>query len=83
LTDCTGTVTLAALTLLRPFINAFCFSVNFDTERVDGKLYFPSLNLIGKYEADGRIMVLPLTGRGDMNITLGNKPNTFSGALCW
>jgi hypothetical protein len=39
--------------------------------------------LIGKYEAEGRILVLPLTGRGDMNITLGNNPNKFSGALCW
>jgi ribonuclease D len=76
-------VTLAALTLVRPFINAFCFSINFDTERVDGKMHFPSLSLIGKYEAEGRILVIPLTGRGDINITLGSNPNTFIGALCW
>jgi len=83
LTDCTRTVPLAVLTLVRPFINAFCFSVNLDTQRVDGKLRFPSLSLIGKYEAEGRILVLPLTGHGDLNITLGNNQNKFSGALCW
>jgi hypothetical protein len=38
--------------------------------------------LIGKYDATGRILVLPLNGHGDMNITLGNNLNTFSSALC-
>jgi hypothetical protein len=83
LTNCAATVTTAALTLVRPFTDAFCFSIDFDKEFVDAKLYFPSLNLMGKYEAAGRILVVPLTGNGDMNITLGNTPNTFSGALCW
>jgi len=59
-----------------------CFSLNFDTERADAKLRFSSLSLIAKYEAEGRLLVLPVTGHGDMNITLGNNPNKFSGALC-
>jgi hypothetical protein len=73
----------AALTLVCPSINTFCFSIDFDKQLLEFKLTFPSLNLIGNYLANGRILVVPITGNGDMNITLGNIPNTFSDALCW
>jgi hypothetical protein len=30
------------------------------------------LEIIGKYEVNGRVLLLPITGNGDVNITLGN-----------
>jgi len=34
----------------------------------------PNFQLIGKYNADGKVLVLPIKGSGDSNLTLG-KPN--------
>jgi Haemolymph juvenile hormone binding protein (JHBP) len=33
----------------------------------------PYLSLIGKYEASGRVLILPIAGKGDLNITMGNS----------
>lgn len=40
---------------------------------VSGDLTLPALQIIGKYEAEGKILLLPLNGKGDINITLGKK----------
>jgi hypothetical protein len=69
--------------VVRLFINAYCFSTDFDKQQIDGLLRFPAVSIIGKYEAAGRILVLPLTGNGNINITLGNNAKTFTGALYW
>jgi hypothetical protein len=38
---------------------------------VRGDFLLPVLQIIGNYESQGRILVLPLNGKGDINITLG------------
>jgi hypothetical protein len=30
----------------------------------------PLLTILGKYEINGRILILPIAGKGDINITL-------------
>jgi hypothetical protein len=30
------------------------------------------LEILGKYRAAGRVLLLPISGNGDINITLGN-----------
>jgi hypothetical protein len=54
-----------------------CFSIDFDKQRIDGQLRFPVLSIVGECDAAGRILVLPITAHGNINITLGN------GALYW
>jgi hypothetical protein len=38
-----------------------------------GEFLLPVLQIIGKYESEGRILLVPLNGKGDINITLGKK----------
>jgi hypothetical protein len=40
---------------------------------VRGDFLLPVLQIIGKYESQGKILFLPLNGKGDINITLGKK----------
>ncbi|XP_059489955.1 protein takeout-like [Neocloeon triangulifer] len=41
-------------------------------EKMSWKLTIPRLSLLGKYVINGKVLLLPLRGRGDMNITLDN-----------
>jgi Haemolymph juvenile hormone binding protein (JHBP). len=34
--------------------------------------------IVGKYEINGRILVLPISGKGDFNITLSKYRNMFT-----
>jgi hypothetical protein len=38
-----------------------------------GEVILPVLQIIGKYQSEGKILLLPLNGKGDINITLGKK----------
>jgi hypothetical protein len=40
-------------------------------------LTFPLVTVLGKYETDGRILLLPIKGNGNVNITDGEKPHVF------
>ncbi|PNF31910.1 hypothetical protein B7P43_G07901 [Cryptotermes secundus] len=53
-------------------------NANFDFEKmhVSGDLSLPVLQIIGKYEAEGKLLLLPLNGKGDINITLVNAKLT-------
>jgi hypothetical protein len=39
-------------------------------------LNLPLVTVLSKYEMDGRILLLPLKGNGNINITDGEKPDT-------
>ncbi|XP_046393507.1 protein takeout-like [Ischnura elegans] len=36
------------------------------------KVWLPRYSIVGKYDMSGRLLLLPITGRGDSNITLSN-----------
>jgi hypothetical protein len=38
-----------------------------------GNLVVPLLEIVGNYESEGKVLLLPLNGKGDINITLGKK----------
>jgi hypothetical protein len=44
-------------------------------------LNFPLVTVLGKYETDGRILLLPIKGNGNVNITDGEKPDTRYSSL--
>lgn len=45
------------------------------------RMMFPRLELISPYQMDGRVLILPVAGKGDSNLTLLNSESTikFSG----
>jgi len=47
------------------------FSFNFDKKHVHHEMALKRLEILGKYTAAGRVLLLPITGNGDINITLG------------
>lgn len=50
-------------------------------EKPEGKYEFrfkgPSLELVGPYSINGRILILPIQGVGDSNITMSNNERNF------
>jgi hypothetical protein len=38
-----------------------------------GDLLVPVLEIVGNYASEGKILLLPLNGKGDINITLGKQ----------
>lgn len=46
------------------------FFKDFDGKRVNITLKFPTLTVFGTYTLDGKILVLPIQGTGNCNITL-------------
>lgn len=44
-------------------------SVNMEKHEIDLTFLIPTLELISKYKINGRILVLPISGQGDTNIT--------------
>jgi hypothetical protein len=59
------------------------FRIDFDKHRAAADFSFPLLELIGKYDAKGRILLLPLNGNGDLNITLGKERNNYILSSCF
>ncbi|GLV37901.1 uncharacterized protein CBL_06397 [Carabus blaptoides fortunei] len=47
-------------------------------KRIDMKFFLPILNLSGDYSATGKIIGLPLEGKGTENVTIENMDNTLS-----
>lgn len=47
------------------------FKADFKNQKISFKLFIPNLNIISQYEIDGRILVLPIQGKGPGNITAG------------
>ncbi|XP_074041047.1 protein takeout isoform X2 [Leptinotarsa decemlineata] len=43
--------------------------IDIKTRKATLKLDVPQLELIGKYEVDGKLLVLPIKGKGDVNMT--------------
>jgi hypothetical protein len=48
-----------------------CYSMQPDSDTVVWKGRTPVMQLIGDYEISGRVLILPITGTGPINITLG------------
>ncbi|GLG97779.1 Protein takeout [Gryllus bimaculatus] len=55
-------------------------SVRFDPKQLvlDVHLFVPRLQLLGKYNISGRILIIPIHGKGDANITLDNVPLNYT-----
>jgi len=51
------------------------FSFNFDKKHVHHEMALKRLEILGKYSVAGRVLLLPISGNGDINITLGNCPS--------
>ena len=51
------------------------FSFNFDKKHVHHEMALKRLEILGKYTVAGRVLLLPISGNGDINITLGNCPS--------
>jgi len=47
------------------------FSFNFDKKHVHHEMALKRLEILGKYNVAGRVLLLPISGNGDINITLG------------
>jgi hypothetical protein len=41
-------------------------------KHVHHEMVISHAEIIGKYQVTGRVLLLPITGNGDINITLGN-----------
>ncbi|XP_023713855.1 protein takeout [Cryptotermes secundus] len=51
---------------------------DFDRNHVMYDTNIPVLTILGEYEVSGRILLLPISGKGDINITLINSHLTYS-----
>ena len=51
------------------------FSFDFDKQHVHHEMALNRLEILGKYNVAGRVLLLPISGNGDINITLGNCPS--------
>ena len=47
-------------------------SFDFDKQHVHHEMTLRRLEILGKYNVSGRLLLVPITGNGDINITLGN-----------
>ncbi|GFG38868.1 hypothetical protein Cfor_02175 [Coptotermes formosanus] len=51
---------------------------DFDKKHVVFDSRVPLMVILGKYEIGGRILILPISGKGDINITLTNNRLTYT-----
>lgn len=58
-------------------VRLYC-RIDLKNEKMFWKLSIPRLSLLGKYTVNGKVLVLPIKGSGDMNITLGEFKNLHS-----
>jgi hypothetical protein len=60
---------------------ASAFSFDFDKKHAHHEMALRRAEIIGKYNVTGRILLLPILGNGDLNITLG-KPCLSTDITC-
>jgi hypothetical protein len=53
----------------------FVYSINVDKRYTRIELSVPVVQIIGQYEMSGRILLLPIAGKGNINMTLGSYLN--------
>jgi hypothetical protein len=53
----------------------FVYSINVDKRHTRFELSVPVVQIIGQYEMSGRILLLPIAGKGNINMTLGSYLN--------
>jgi hypothetical protein len=46
-----------------------CYRFDFDKKTISLKFYAPLIVFRGKYEVSGKLVSLPITGKGDFNIS--------------
>jgi hypothetical protein len=51
----------------------FCSRFDFDRNHIMYDTKVPLLTILGDYEISGRILLLPISGKGDINITLSKN----------
>lgn len=51
--------------------------INYDKKTIGLDLDLPWINLLGEYEISGRILLLPITGKGPINVTLDGTTTQF------
>lgn len=54
-------------------VKASGFKMNAQANKVEIIWRTPILHLIGQYSIDGKVLILPITGRGPCNITSGMR----------
>lgn len=50
---------------------------DFKKQKVSQEMFVPRTELISKYEVKGRVLLLPIIGNGDLNLTLVNYKMTY------
>ncbi|XP_069681787.1 protein takeout-like isoform X2 [Periplaneta americana] len=50
---------------------------DFKNQTVSYEMFLPRAEVLGKYEVNGRILILPINGNGDINITMVNSKVTY------
>jgi hypothetical protein len=50
----------------------FVYSVNLDKQHSRFELSVPLVHIVGQYQMSGRILLLPIAGKGNINLTLGS-----------
>lgn len=51
---------------------SLCFRGDFDKLTISFQLHVPLAVFRGKYEMSGKLMNLPISGKGDFNVTMGS-----------
>jgi hypothetical protein len=49
----------------------FSYSMNLDAQHNRFETLTPKVQIIGQYEASGRILLLPISGKGNVTLTVG------------
>jgi len=49
----------------------FVYSMNLDEKHNHFESLTPKVQIIGEYEASGRILLLPISGKGNVTLTVG------------
>jgi hypothetical protein len=49
----------------------FAYRININKGHSHFEVTVPRVEIVGQYEMDGRILLLPISGKGDINLTLG------------
>ncbi|PSN50424.1 hypothetical protein C0J52_08565 [Blattella germanica] len=50
-------------------------NLDFDKLTLYLRIKIPRIMVVGKYDVKGRVLLLPITGKGDVNVTLGPEMN--------
>ena len=64
-------ITLQLVSFIPSFHDLFS-RYDFDKQHIIFEVTVPRIDITGQYNVSGRILLLPITGNGDVNMTLGN-----------